>query len=435
MFTLPFDSSTRFNESEIEFLNHGAPSFLAVDRSALDRDLAANLPNSNQLSQMFADVPLFLSRQHVEQMARLIQAVENVTRLAGLRAAVADQAPPDVLYDTPSPGVFFGYDFHLSPDGLRLIEINTNAGGAILNNHLARATQPCCPVVNQFLARFTDPAELNRDIIAMFQKEWEAHGLGRELKTIAIVDTSPEQQPLFPEFQLFSHLLGESGIHVVIADPADLAMAKGRLQLNDLPIDLVYNRSCDFYLQAPQHEALKQAYLTAAAVVTPHPSAYALYADKRNLVWFSNPELLRKWGADAQTTEILTRGIPTTVRVTQDNGKDLWSRRRQLFFKPAMGFGSRGVYRGAKLTRQKWSMILEGGYLAQDLVPPGERMIHDVDGPRVLKADIRAYAYAGKIQSLAARLYRGQTTNLSTPGGGFAAVYCESEPPHQKRTS
>jgi hypothetical protein len=37
-----------------------------------------------------------------------------------------------------------GYDFHLAPDGPRLIEINTNAGGAFLNAALARAHHACC---------------------------------------------------------------------------------------------------------------------------------------------------------------------------------------------------------------------------------------------------------------------------------------------------
>jgi len=39
-----------------------------------------------------------------------------------------------------------------------------------------------------------------------------------------------------------------------------------------------------------------------------------------------------------------------------------------------------------------------------------------------LKFDVRAYAYDGKIQLLAARMYSGQTTNFRTSGGGFAPV-------------
>lgn len=44
-------------------------------------------------------------------------------------------------------------------------------------------------------------------------------------------------------------------------------------------------------------------------------------------------------------------------------------------------------------------------------------------GESMLKYDIRNYVYDGRVQSMAARLYSGQTTNFRTPGGGFAPVY------------
>ena len=37
-----------------------------------------------------------------------------------------------------------GYDCHLGEDGPRLIEVNTNAGGAFLNFFLAQAQRACC---------------------------------------------------------------------------------------------------------------------------------------------------------------------------------------------------------------------------------------------------------------------------------------------------
>jgi hypothetical protein len=40
--------------------------------------------------------------------------------------------------------VFLGYDFHLGRTGPQLIEINTNAGGGLLNALLARAQKACC---------------------------------------------------------------------------------------------------------------------------------------------------------------------------------------------------------------------------------------------------------------------------------------------------
>ena len=55
-------------------------------------------------------------------------------------------------------------------------------------------------------------------------------------------------------------------------------------------------------------------------------------------------------------------------------------------------------------------------------VPPSERVLHVNGETQGLKLDIRVYVYDGSIQALAARLYRGQTTNFRTPGGGFAPV-------------
>jgi hypothetical protein len=39
---------------------------------------------------------------------------------------------------------------------------------------------------------------------------------------------------------------------------------------------------------------------------------------------------------------------------------------------------------------------------------------------------LRCYVYDARVLSVAARLYRGQTTNFRTPGGGFAAVLSPS---------
>jgi len=87
------------------------------------------------------------------------------------------------------------------------------------------------------------------------------------------------------------------------------------------------------------------------------------------------------------------------------------------------GFGSRAAYRGDKLTRRVWQDILAGDYVAQAIVAPGQRVMAGHDATDALKFDLRAYAYDGAVQWVAARLYQGQTTNFRTPGGGFAPVY------------
>ena len=191
----------------------------------------------------------------------------------------------------------------------------------------------------------------------------------------------------------------------------------------DLPIDLVYNRLTDFALQEQASATLREAYLQHAMVLTPHPQAHALYADKRNLVLLSDRARLQALGVPLATQEVLLAGIPHTEIVDPANAERLWRERRKLFFKPFAGFGGRAAYRGDKLTQRVWQEILAGGYVAQAMVAPGERVISQDHPAQVLKFDLRDYVYDGAVQRVAARLYQGQTTNFRTPGGGFAPVY------------
>jgi hypothetical protein len=119
----------------------------------------------------------------------------------------------------------------------------------------------------------------------------------------------------------------------------------------------------------------------------------------------------------------LQAGIPHTLVVRPEMEDTLWAGRKQLFFKPNSGYGSKGAYRGEKLTKRVFGDILHGNYVAQQLAAPGERSVCvDEAEPLPLKFDVRCYTYDGQIQLVAARLYQGQTTNFRTPGGGFAAV-------------
>ena len=67
--------------------------------------------------------------------------------------------------------------------------------------------------------------------------------------------------------------------------------------------------------------------------------------------------------------------------------------------------------------------LTTGGFVAQELVPPGRRVVSQSPlNAGALKFDVRAYVYDSQIQHLVARVYNGQTTNMNTPGGGFAPV-------------
>ena len=156
---------------------------------------------------------------------------------------------------------------------------------------------------------------------------------------------------------------------------------------------------------------------------TPSPRAHALYANKRNLTVLSDAEALHAMGVPGDVVRTLSVAVPRTVVVNAENAAELWTKRRHLFFKPVWGFGSRGTYKGAKLTKKTWLSILASDYVAQELVPPGERLLVTDGARHSFKVDLRCYVYRGKIQLLGARMYQGQTTNFRTTGGGLATVF------------
>jgi hypothetical protein len=327
------------------------------------------------------------------------------------------------LQDFGPSGVFFGYDFHLGADGPRLIEVNTNAGAVLLNLYLAAAQQACCDEVITFFGGKTSFADAESEIVAMFRAEWSSQFPGRPLRSIAIVDSEPATQFLYPEFLLFQSLFERHGIEAIIADRKDFTITGNKLRSGGREIDLVYNRLTDFYLEAPESACLRAAYEKGLAVLTPAPFHYALYGDKRNLPLLSDADRLKALGVEEAAIMALSQSLPAAVVVTNDNAAHLWSHRKRYFFKPATGHGSRGVYRGAKLTKRVWEDILRGNYIAQLMVPPSERQLI-IDGEKqALKLDIRCVTYGGTIRQLSARLYRGQATNLRTAGGGLATVF------------
>jgi hypothetical protein len=397
---------------------------VSLDTAALRDALEAQSPGLSPLIEercpnLFAALPVFVSRRHVDAMGAVVRAVEEVAALPAYREAALSHAPDIARHHPGARGVFMGYDFHLGPEGPRLIEINTNAGGALLNAVLGRAQRACCPQVADLVNGPVPAADVERAIFDRFSREWSLAGRTGLPRRVAIVDSAPDQQFLYPEFLLFKRLFQRFGVEAEIRSPGELAFAGGRLRDSAGPIDLVYNRLTDFSLQEDAQRTLREAYLADAAVVTPHPRAHALYADKRNLALLTDAERLRAWGVPSSTADLLTEGIARTTLVTRQDAERLWARRRQLFFKPARGYGSKAAYRGDKLTRRVWEEILGGEYVAQDLVAPSERRIAAGNS---LKVDVRNYAYAGAVQMLAARLYQGQTTNFRTPHGGFAPV-------------
>lgn len=390
----------------IAHLNGECLDWAGMDSEALQCAIQAQGDEWNSLVKercphVFAAAPVFISELQLRQMRAVIGAVEELAGAPDAKSAL---------------GVFYGYDFHLNEQGAHLIEINTNAGGAFLNALLIESQH------GLFLYG-TAVAEnrLEQVFIDMFRKEWRLVRGEAVLKTIAIVDEQPESQYLYPEFLLMQKIFEREGYTVHIVDPSALQAREDGLYCDEQRVDLVYNRLTDFDLHQFPH--IRAAWDERQVVLTPNPLHYRRYADKRKLTHFSDKEWLRSTGVSQASMDALMQGVPQTRPVRAQAADQWWSERKQWFFKPVSGYGSKGAYRGDKLTKRVFEEIMQSDYVAQRLALPDERMVCMAGAePQSLKYDVRCYVYDGHIQLVAARLYQGQTTNFRTPGGGFALV-------------
>jgi hypothetical protein len=361
---------------------------------------------------------------HYDRIQRTVAAAFRLAHGAAWQAHVDAGAPPHLRLVPGNFGVFMGYDFHVTSAGPRLIEINTNAGGALVNGLHTAAL--CDPAKLACLCADLLPVEtIEERLVGQFLAEFEAaRGAGARPRRIAIADEKPHEQFLRPEFEMMAELFERRGIAARIGDTGELAPgAGGVLALDGEPIDLVYLRDTDFTLETRRAAALRAAYLAGAVVVTPSPREYHLLGDKRRLALLSSPDALTALGASAEERTLLAEVVPETRLLAGFEPDAIWAERRRWVFKPATAFGSRAVYRGDKISRKRFEEILAvPGYLAQRHVEPGAIAVETSEGPQTMKFDVRAYAYRYEVLLLGARVYQGQVTNLRSPGGGFSAI-------------
>ena len=196
---------------------------VSVDRDRLRRALAQGEAGEDMLRlieeerpHLFAGTTVFLGQACVERMAAVVAAVERVAARPAWAERVLAWAPSAARHGTAAAGVFMGYDFHLGSQGPQLIEINTNAGGGLLNAALAQAQFACCEEVAAILPGVHPAPTLEQDFVDMFREEWRAERGAAPLARIAIVDEQPPSQFLYPEFLLFRKLLERHGLAAVV---------------------------------------------------------------------------------------------------------------------------------------------------------------------------------------------------------------------------
>lgn len=286
------------------------------------------------------------------------------------------------------------YDFHLSAEKkLELIEINTNAAFLALGIEL----------YSFWKLQGVNPTFTTEKLVQMFQQEIKLTGKSTEAPSVAIFDENPHEQRLYVEFLLFKNLFQEFKVRSEIINLPEAEQLK--------EFSLVYNRYTDFYLQNEKSSQIKDLFNAGKIELSPHPWEYFLLADKQRLI---------DWNLQTETEKPASL-LPVYDLATSDRAQ-IWAKRKSLFFKPKTSFGGKQAYRGTSISTKAFDSIYQDGFIAQQISAPAEIEVNYLGNPMKFKYDLRCYAYQDELQLVIARLYQGQTTNLNTPGGGFACV-------------
>lgn len=385
---------------------------LPLAQEALAEAIGKRLPAAElhwaapRLAGLSAEQPLFLPATLKAELYKRIRSIgEALLTLAGERGGSTFDR--DAILAT---AVFDSFDFHLTTTGPKLIEINTNAGGAFL--------QPL--LLDALSEGSADPGFAPEQLLI---DAYRRLAPGHRLTRLAIVDTQPEAQALYLDMRLAAAALSARGIAVDLIDVAALRREGGRLHGPHGPIDMVYNRLTDFELTAPGSRPLRDAWRHAEVVLGPNPDVYRSFADKALLIALSDAGLVGRLAASSGVdAEAILDTVPATEILAADNAERLWSERRDYVFKPSSGYGSKGVYRGDKISRSKWQDILDLGYLAQRFAEPSQRSLRLAGGITPFKVDIRVWTHGIEPVFAAARLYAGQVMGFRDEGAGFAPI-------------
>lgn len=304
------------------------------------------------------------------------------------------------ICDPENHSILMSYDFHYHNDQLKLIEVNTNASFLALGYELYEFTKtPRTPAKFQM-----------EDWIANIKNELALQKKAISHPRVGILDNDPENQKLYLEFLIYKNILDNQGMPTEIMDVKSYT--------KDIPLDFIYNRSTDFYLESPGSQYLKTQFLNKSICLSPNPFEYLLLADKARLKDWSNPDFFEKLEFTDSERALLQSSIPKTLLLNPHSQEWLWEHRKNFFFKPVNSYGSKSAYSGRGISRIKFNELLSQNTLAQEFIPAGIQIFGDQE----FKYDLRFYVYEDQIQMVLARLYQGQLTNFKPPLGGWSCV-------------
>jgi len=223
------------------------------------------------------------------------------------------------------------------------------------------------------------------------------------------------------EFQLLRDLFRRKGWRAELGCPAETSWNGQRLLFDGQRVAFIVNRSTDFFWQSEDFAALRSAYESGRVYIAPNPFTYATRSDKRLLEWLSLPHWDADLGIQPEERQVLSAHTPETHVVCAENLSMLAQRKQDFVFKPLHGFAGRGLLDNAAVGRARLRRLVQHGegYVAQKWV---SKPAMEVQG-QSLWADLRVWAYRGKIFNVSGRASRRLDRLELTPPGGWLPTY------------
>ena len=351
-----------------------------------------------------------LTQSTVTEIKDLIKVFYKMTHLKNYKDLIHTDHAVYLDSTASESSLLMSYDFHLDQDnGLKLIEVNTHSSGYLTSD-----------LVDQVQEVEKQAGASLLSLKKSFEEEWRIFsGQTDPPLNVLVVDHQIKIQKMYIEFLMYKDLINSWGWPCKLHEIGELSIGShGELvDSHQKTVQMLYNRCTDFYFEnLPE---LKEVFLRRKCCISPHPKEYLLLADKKRFCEWSSDDFLSQLNLTLEEKKKVRKAVPFTALVDSVSADELWSRRKQLFFKPLKGYGGKSVYRGKNISRNVFGRIMKESGIFQEMVPPA--VFVDPSGNE-WKYDIRAYVYKDQVQKLIARVYQGQLTHFQVPLSGFASV-------------
>ena len=341
--------------------------------------------------------PIAISNDDFNTMLAFANTIYRLKHNPDYLNALQLNLPETIDIQPKQSSVLMGYDFHLTADGPKLIEINNNAGGLWEKDD---GWIPQCQHDEML-------GSLESRLLNMFDTSWQH---------IAIMDEDVEQQYMFPEMQAYAKLLRADGRKVSLVSPENLMTQDDGLYANSEKVDMIYNRHTDFYLESQVMQHIRQTFMMNQVALNPYPRSYALIGDKNRMVdWWRDGFLAF---LSQKERALIHQVVPETHVLAEVDTEQAWANRKKWVFKPAARHGGKGVLLGKAMSRKRFADLSGSSTVMQKLVPASQI---EIDG-KSFKFDVRLYMCGEKLIAMTGRAWNGQITNIREEGSGWTPI-------------